>query len=480
MISDSIGDFILSLRNPDLFLEKALLTADKVQDAVASALRQIIRLVKWSLISFGASLLLAILLIVCLSTGWSPSWLNLILLILCGLGALGGLVLMTPLVMLAQPVIAAIPGFNAWLKRYPGTIASAGFLMLFALFSYWKLQMVFSSSAAANIFFVMLIIGMGSATGWVLLPRASVKAIITSQLFLCFFFLLASAILPKLLPASSRLLRHNESLAAEGMDDKISQLVKIDPDDPPQVWFNANGSPRFCFTQDPDGVFRIFHADVENDPGTGQKTSLVTTVEKRDEIVAQVRKARNVQQLQRAVQAVERDQQVKVDADRQFREKYLDATVLSAGNRENAVLLVIKMEPTGGDREIVAQHLSAWLVKAKRMPVVGALKPAFLADGLFDTVWNGDGSSLNRLELFHGATRSLLLAKADYTRAEKTDFEGLLSVRGTLSFIAIDGGGRKGPTSFASSGAGGDAATARSNCAKRLVEAAVASAVLRK
>ncbi|MCE9552597.1 MAG: hypothetical protein K8T91_04365 [Planctomycetes bacterium] len=480
MISDSIGDFILGLRAPELFLEKALLTADKVQVAAAEGLRQILKLFKWCAICIVASLLVAILLILGLCTGWSPAWLNFILITLCGLGVVGGLVVMAPIAMLAQPVFAAFPEFKGWLTKYLGTLASAGFLTLFALISYWRLQKAFSPGAAASIFLVMLIIGVGSATGWVLLPRSGVKSIITGQLFLCLFFLLASAIFPKLVPATSRLLRHNESLAAEVMDDKISQLVEIDPDDPPKVWFNADGSPRFCFTQNPDGVFRIFHADVENDPGTGQKTSLVTTVEKRDEIVAQVRKARDVQKRQSAVQAAERDQKAKVDADRQFREKYLDATVLSAINRENAVLLMIKAEPTGGDREIVAQHLSAWLLQAKKMPVVGALKPAFLDDGLFDAVWNGDGSAIDRLQMFQGATRSLLLAKVEYTRAEKTDFEGLLSVRGTLSFIAIDGGGRKGPTSFASSGAGADVTTAKSNCAKRLVDVAVASAVLRE
>ena len=71
-------------------------------------------------------------------------------------------------------------------------------------------------------------------------------------------------------------------------------------DDPCASWFNADGSPRFSFTQGRDGVFRVFHADVENDPGTGQKTSLVTTVEKRDEIIAQARNARDEQQRQKA------------------------------------------------------------------------------------------------------------------------------------------------------------------------------------
>ncbi|MBI2477095.1 MAG: hypothetical protein HYV60_00065 [Planctomycetia bacterium] len=474
MISDSIREFYLSLQDPGLFVEKTLLTADKMQDTAARgcawAWQWIRTLVKLSLISFGAALLLALAFFVCLVTGGTPSWLNLILLILCGVAALAAFGLLTPIVMLAQPVIKAFPGFKDWLKGYPSAVASAAFLMFFAVFSFWKLQMAFSPSTAGGIFFVMLVIGAGSATGWVLLPRASVKAIITSQLFLCFFFLMASAILPRLVPASVRRMRHEESLAAERLEDSISQVVSIDPDQPPEVWFNADGSPRYSFAQDRDGVFRVFHADVEHDPGTGQKTSLVTTVEKRDEIIAQVRHARDGQQRQKAEQAAEREQEAKLDADRRFREKYLDGTLLSAPKRANIVLLVIKDEQSGGNRDIVAQHLSAWLVKANKTPVVGALKPAFYDDGLFDAVWNGDLSVLNRLQLFEDVPRSLLLCSADLSAASPSEIEGFVSVQGSLKLILVTNAGRSGPWVFDAPGAGGDQATASANCVKRLVE----------
>jgi hypothetical protein len=98
---------------------------------------------------------------------------------------------------------------------------------------------------------------------------------------------------------------------------------------------------------------------------------------------------------------------------------------------------------------------------------------------MFDGLWSGDQSILDRLRLFDGGSGCLLLCKANYSRPSKTDFEGIVSVQGTLSLILVTKEGRGGPWVFKASGAGGDQATAASNCAKRLVEAIDVDVVFR-
>ena len=64
----------------------------------------------------------------------------------------------------------------------------------------------------------------------------------------------------------------------------------------------------------------------------------------------------------------------------------------------------------------------------------------------------------------------LLLARASFSAAAKTDYEGLVSVQDTLPIIVVKKDGQNGPSVFKVSGAGGDEATATANCTKRLVE----------
>jgi hypothetical protein len=406
-----ISDWFLSLRDRELFFEKLLLAADQMQEAVSGsaraitnaarkACRWIIRLIMWALISLGISLFLATILIISLSTGWGPPWFNMILLILSGIAALGGMVLLAPIVMIMQPAIDAFPSLKQSLKKYPGAIASASFLILFTLFSYWKLQAVFSAGAAASIFFVMLMIGLGSATGWVVLPPVRLKAVISGQLFFCFFFVLAMAIFPRLLPATSRWLRHNEASTAERLDDSISRRVRIDPDNPPAM-FNADGTPRFSFSRDRDGTYRVFPAELEYDPDTGQKTSPVSGADIRAEILAQAKAARDASLAAARAAVAARDLEQRKAADAQAASDRAAADALEAKKR-NAATLAAERDRTANAARIegyISDKTTRNLADTKDMAVVAITsdggQSAFVSQAISDTLGKGKGVRLS-------------------------------------------------------------------------------------
>ena len=159
------------------------------------------------------------------------------------------------------------------------------------------------------------------------------------------------------------------------------------------------------------------------------------------------------------------------EADRRLQETYLNNGVLSSLAVADAqVILAVKNVATDWQRDSVEGPLAKWLVTKKKHPVSGLFKPAFYTNGSFDALWNGDQSLVERLHLLDASSGCLLLARASFSAAAKTDYEGLVSVQGTLSIIVVRKDGRNGPSVFKVSGAGGDEATATANCAKRLVE----------
>lgn len=186
-------------------------------------------------------------------------------------------------------------------------------------------------------------------------------------------------------------------------------------------------------------------------------------------------KRKKAQESQEHAKAEEK--QKKLDAERRFRETYVDEKPLSAPG--TAIVLAIKLSAADLQTEALTGRIADLLVAKGKKPASGAFKPAFY-DALFDGVWKGDGAVLERLRVFDGANRPVLLGRADFAAPGKTDFEGVVSVRGTLSLVLVEKQGRRGPWTFNASGAGGDSAVATAACVKRLAEAIEVDAIFEK
>lgn len=168
----------------------------------------------------------------------------------------------------------------------------------------------------------------------------------------------------------------------------------------------------------------------------------------------------------------ESEKETKAEAERRFRETYVNDTVISSSDASaDRVILALKNDPPDSQGDALQGRLADLLARKNKRPVSGAFKSSFYTTGLFDDLWSGDQSVLERLHLLDGASGCLLLCKATFSGASKTDFEGIESVQGTLSLVLVTKEGRSGPWVFKASGAGGDRATANANCAKRLVDA---------
>ncbi len=175
----------------------------------------------------------------------------------------------------------------------------------------------------------------------------------------------------------------------------------------------------------------------------------------------------------------EGEKQAKAEAERRFHETYVNASVLSSSVASaDRVVLALKNDPPDSQGDALQGLIAELLAKKSKRPVSGAFKSSFYTGGLFDELWSGDQSVLERLRLLDSGC--LLLCKASLSGASKTDFEGLVSVQGTLSLSLVTKEGRSGPWAFKASGAGGDRATANANCAKRLADAIDLDVVFRK
>jgi hypothetical protein len=165
-------------------------------------------------------------------------------------------------------------------------------------------------------------------------------------------------------------------------------------------------------------------------------------------------------------------EKAKAEADQRFQETYLNSGVLSSSEAVDArVILAVKNESSDWQRDSLQGPLARLLATNKKHPVSGLFKPVFYSSGSFDALWNGDQSLMVRFHLLDATSGCLLLARVSFSTAAKTDYEGVVSVQGTLSIIVVKKEGRNGPWVFKASGAGNDDAMANANCAKRLVEA---------
>jgi hypothetical protein len=173
------------------------------------------------------------------------------------------------------------------------------------------------------------------------------------------------------------------------------------------------------------------------------------------------------------------EEQAKAETERRFRETYVNAALISSAPSAGAVILAFKPEPADSAGETIEGLLADALAKKSKNVVSGVFKPAFYTGGLFDGLWGGDPSALTRLGVLDATAAPLLLCRASFAEASKTDFQGIVSVQGTLSIIVVTRAGRAGPRVFKASGVGGDRADAAANCAKRLVEAIDMGAVFR-
>ena len=113
--------------------------------------------------------------------------------------------------------------------------------------------------------------------------------------------------------------------------------------------------------------------------------------------------------------AAEGDKQGKSDAERRFRETYVNEAVVSSRVAlGDTVILALKSDPPDSQGDALQGLLAGLLAGKHKRPVSGAFKPSFYTGGLFDESWNGDQSALERLRLLDGARRYLLLCKASF------------------------------------------------------------------
>jgi hypothetical protein len=226
------------------------------------------------------------------------------------------------------------------------------------------------------------------------------------------------------------------------------------------------GDPAKWFYIADDGTWRLF-----SHPGyapTGEQLQEMTPEAAR-EYGAWMRdkEARDLRKA--AERAAESETQSTADAERRFRETYLNDGVVIG--QENKIMLAFRSDPPNSEADTLEAQFAKLLASERRQSLSGLFKPAFYTGALFDDLWNGDTSIVDRLKLLPQPSSSLVLGKSNFSLPAKADLDGIISVRGTLSLVVIRKDGRSGPWEFHASGAGGDAREANANCAKRLLEA---------
>jgi hypothetical protein len=210
---------------------------------------------------------------------------------------------------------------------------------------------------------------------------------------------------------------------------------------------------------------------------SGAALKLAESNEERNQIIAWLRD--RLQQKAQEQSRQERD--TSQSTERRFHETYVnDSVVSSSVAAADRVILAVKSDPPNSQEDVLQGLLADLIARKNKHPVTGAFKSSFYAGGLFDELWSGDQSVLERLRVLDGGPGCLLLCRATSSEAQKTTFEGLVSVQGTLSLILVTKEGRSGPWAFKASGAGGDRAEASANCAKRLAAAIDMDVVFRK
>jgi hypothetical protein len=230
--------------------------------------------------------------------------------------------------------------------------------------------------------------------------------------------------------------------------------------------------------KDPDGRLVVF-AHGGRGPNGEELTPMTPEIAK--QLKAQDRAEAEEQEKQAKAEADNREKQAKSIADDRFRKTYVNVNdpAFAPGAPAPKVVLAIKAE--GSDAE--GNSLRGWvaqLLKEKKKNVYnGAFKPAFYTGGPFEDLWNGDQSVLERLRLLEGASGWVLLGKVRLSQPEKTGIEGLVSVPGTLSIMLVNSGGQNGPWDLRAAGAGVNAAEARANAVKRLMESIDVDAIFK-
>ena len=226
----------------------------------------------------------------------------------------------------------------------------------------------------------------------------------------------------------------------------------------------ADGTSEYWYSRTPDGGWRVFKdpsfsPDRKNYAPTGEELTRMTPKDAKE------------YHAWNRTQAEMDKKQDKAEAERRFRETHVNERALASTASGVQVLLAVRADGPDAPGDSVSGQIANVLAKNNKNPVSDAFKPAFYAGGLLDDLWNGDQSVVERLRLFEGSSRRLMLAKASFSRADKTDFEAVVSVQGRLTIVMLDKAGRTGPWTFNASGAGTTPSMAMDACAKRLVEA---------
>lgn len=157
----------------------------------------------------------------------------------------------------------------------------------------------------------------------------------------------------------------------------------------------------------------------------------------------------------------------------EWREAYVnDLSGHPLAHDSRALMLLVKGQPDQSHSDFVRGELVQIFEERGQKTVANMIKPAFFASGHFDQLWGGHSQLVRQLGLEDAGFPRLLLARVEFSEPTNTDFEGFVSVRGTLSLLLVSAHGARGPWIYTVAGAGTDKSTALINCGSRLVELA--------
>jgi len=176
------------------------------------------------------------------------------------------------------------------------------------------------------------------------------------------------------------------------------------------------------------------------------------------------------QEQQKQTQAHTLDAKNRADEEGRFRDTYINPTVLAAAHATGHTMFLKVAAAPPSDTATVERLLLERLKGRGCKAVTNVFKPAFVPTE-FERLWQGDTSVADRLQLWTNPSNRAVLVRIHISDPQATSFAGIVSVTGTLSVVTVENGMRSSPHEFQASGAGVDAAAARSNCIKRICEA---------
>lgn len=230
--------------------------------------------------------------------------------------------------------------------------------------------------------------------------------------------------------------------------------------DPSEFFDPVSGAPRVWFYRHKDGGFELFSSP-------GHHPRYQTPLQPMTPAAAREYETwRAGQETQAAAERTAREAQAKSAQDAARLGRLINYQALGSV-REGRVLLGISGDGASEGVQALMSGLAA-LVQEKGMhPVDGVFRPAFYGTNDFESLLGGDESPLGRLQL---GRDGVLLGRIGFKEAASENFEGLVSVRATLSLASFAPGKHKHRTKvFSAVGPGFNAGDAAQKAAERIV-----------